>query len=307
MRLDPLFSSELPFDTDDTVKRISFARLIRERTGLIDITLLLSLPAVLILIYLSPVGLRESLVFDYTEPTLFTAFASVFIHLDKIHLLVNIGVYALIVPVLFVLSIATRNRRRFYTAFVTFLLMFPFVLSYLNLALFRPSVAFGFSGVAMAFVGYLPFALANYLDDVFDVGPANQISPMLFLLSLLCIAVLSIRSAPTIGRLVVLSTVVSVLVAILSVLLYVLALYDQKDELQSKLRTVLRTSGHFELAMIAIVLIFAIQFVAFPPDPALGDGVLNLYVHFLGYSLGFLAVFTAVETAERLGWAETVL
>ena len=32
-----------------------------------------------------------------------------------------------------------------------------------------------------------------------------------------------------------------------------------------------------------------------------------MYVHFLGYSLGFLAVFTAIETVERLGWAETVL
>jgi hypothetical protein len=273
----------------------------------VDILLLLSLPAVLVLVYMSPVGLRESLVFDYTEPTLLTAFASVFIHLDKVHLLVNLGVYGLIIPVLFVLSVVNRNRRRFYTAFVTFLLAFPFVLSYLNLAFFRPSVAFGFSGVAMAFVGYLPFALANYLDGVFDVGPASQVAPMLFLLSLICIAVLSVWSAPPASRPVVLSTVVSVLVATLSVLLYALAVYKRSSELQSKLRTVLRTPGYFELAVIATVLIFAIQFVAFPRDPSLEHGVLNLYVHFIGYSFGFLVIFTTVETANRLGWTETVL
>jgi hypothetical protein len=297
----------LSLNTDDTIEQISLVRFVRDRTSLVDISLLLSLPAILVLVYLSPVGLRESLVFDYTEPTPLTAFASTFIHLDKIHLLVNLGVYALIVPVLFVLSVVNRNRRRFYTAFVTFLFVFPFVLSYLNLAFFRPSVAFGFSGVAMAFVGYLPLALANYLDDVFDVGPANQVAPMLFLLSLICIAVLSVWSAPTIGRLVVLSIVVSVLVATLLVLLYALAVYKRNSELQSKLRAVLRTPEHFELAVIATALIFATQFVAFPPDPSLGDGVLNLYVHFLGYSLGFLAVFTAVEIAERLGRDETVL
>lgn len=297
----------MSFDTDDTVEQIPLSRLVRERTTLLDITLLLSLPSILALSYVSPIGLRESLVFDYTEPTLLTAFTSTFIHLDKIHLLVNLGVYGLIVPVLFILSVASRNRRRFYTAFVTFLFVFPFVLSYLNLAIFRPSVTFGFSGVAMAFVGYLPFALANYLDDMFNVGPANQTAPILFLLSHICIAVLSVQSAPSVGRLVVFSTIISILVAVLSVLLYALTVYDQKGNLKSKLQAVLRTPGHFELAVIAIVLIFAIQFVAFPPDPALGDGVLNLYVHFLGYSLGFLTVFTAVETTERLGWAETVL
>lgn len=295
------------FDTDDTVDQTSLVRLVRERTNLIDVALLLSLPTILVFIHLLPVGLRESLVFDYTEPTLLTAFTSAFVHLDEIHLLVNLGVYALIVPVLFVLSIVNRNRRRFYTAFVTFLFVFPFVLSYLNLAIFRPSVSFGFSGVAMAFAGYLPSALADYLDDLFNVGPANQIAPMVFLLSLIGITVLSVQSAPTIGRLVIVSTIVSVLVTVLSVLLYALAVHNQKSQLQSKLRTVLRTPGHLELIMIAIVLIFAIQFVAFPPDPSRGDGVLNLYVHFLGYSLGFLAVFTAVETAERLGWTETVL
>jgi hypothetical protein len=61
------------------------------------------------------------------------------------------------------------------------------------------------------------------------------------------------------------------------------------------------------LVTITTVLIFAVRFVAFPPDPSLGSGVLNLYVHFLGYSLGFLVTGTAVETAERLGWAETAL
>lgn len=295
----------MSFDTDDTVEQIPLSRLVRERTTLLDITLLLSLPSILALSYVSPIGLRESLVFDYTEPTLLTAFTSTFIHLDKVHLLVNLGVDGLIVPVLFILSVASRNRRGFYTAFVTFLFVFPFVLSYLNLAIFRPAVAFGFSGMAMAFVGYLPFALANYLDDMFNVGPANQTAPILFLLSLICIAVLSVQSAPSVGRLVVFSTIISVLVAVLSVLLYALTVYDQKDNLKSKLRAVLRTPGHFELAMSAVVLIFAIQFVAFPPDPSRGGSVLNLYIHFLRYALGFLVIFTTAETARLLGWDET--
>lgn len=290
-------------DTDPS----SFTRLTREQTRPIDIVLLLVLPTALAFVYLSPVGFRESLMFDYTDPTVLTAFTSAFIHLDRTHLLVNIGVYALVVPVLFVLSIATRNRRRFYTALLTFLVVFPPVLAYLNLALFRPSVTFGFSGVVMAFVGYLPFALADYLDELLDIGPANQVAPMLFLLSLICIAALSVQSAPPANQLVLLSTGFSVLLTVLSVLSYARSMKDTKEGLRSDLRAVLRSPGHFELATTAIVMIFAIQFVAFPIDPSSGKSVLNLYSHFLGYALGFLVIFTTVETTERLGVVETAL
>lgn len=256
--------------------------------------------------YLSPVGLRESLVFDYTEPIVLTAFTSVFVHLNIVHLLVNLVAYTIIIPVLFILSVANGNRRRFYTVFLTFLVVFPFVLSYLNLAIFRPSVAFGFSGVVMSFVGYLPLALASYLDDVFGVGPANQIAPAVFLLSLICISVLSVRSAPVIDRSAVIITSLSLLSVVLSILLYVLTPYDQRGQFQSSLRIIFQAPGHLELILAAIVLLFAILFAAFPPDLSLDDGVLNVYVHFLGYALGFLTVFTTVETVERLEQAEAV-
>jgi len=182
--------------------------------------------------------------------------------------------------------------------------VFPPVLAYLNLALFRPSVTFGFSGVAMAFVGYLPFALADYLDELFDIGPANQVGPMLFLLSLICIAALSVQSVPPTNRLVVFITILSILLAALSALSYARSLKQTKGGFRTNLHTVIRTPGHCELTTIAIMMTFAIQFVAYPLDPSSGRSVLNLYVHFLGYALGFLAIFTTVETAERLGWRD---
>ncbi len=41
--------------------------------------------------------------------------------------------------------------------------------------------------------------------------------------------------------------------------------------------------------------------VAGLPSPSSESGVLNLYVHFIGYALGFLVIFTTVNLAERLG------
>jgi hypothetical protein len=215
--------------------------------------------------------------------------------------------YMLIVPLLFALSVANQNRRQFYVVFLTFLFAFPFVLSYLNLAIFRPSAGFGFSGVLMAFVGYLPVALAEYLDGLFDIGPADQTAPLLFLLSLGCISALNLPSVSMVSSVLKLGLVISVGIAMAAVLLYALELYNQQEASQSKLRTVFQTPGYFELALSAIVLLFAAQFVAFPPSPSLESGVLNLYVHFVGYALGFLVIFTTVELAERFGWKETAL
>lgn len=272
-----------------------------------DIVSVFSPPIILGFVYSWPEELRASLLFDYTAPTVLTAFASTFVHLDGGHLLVNIGMYLLVVPLLFALCVVNQNRRQFYVVFLTVLFAFPFVLSYLNLAIFRPSAGFGFSGVLMAFVGYLPVALAEYLDGLFDIGPANQTGPLLFLLSLGCISILSLQSVSMASPVLKLGLITSVGIVMAAVLLYTLELYNQRGPSRSQLRAAFQTPGYFELALGTVVVLFAAQFVAFPPSPSSESGVLNLYVHFVGYALGFLVSFTTIELAERFGWKRTAL
>jgi hypothetical protein len=263
-----------------------------ERIRPADVALLGSVPAALGLVYLLPSATRRSFVFDYAAPTVPTAFASAFVHLDPTHLLVNVILYVLLAATSLALAVASGHRRRFYTVFLTFVLVFPVVLSYLNLAVPRAATTLGFSGVAMAFAGYLPLALADYLDARFGIGPATQLGPALFLSTLGLVSVLSVRSTfALIGD----RAALLALAAALGALRYALVVVERSD-LRARCRRLLGTPGAAELTAVAAALVFAVPFVAFPASPGREAGVLNLYIHLLGYALGFLVPFVTATT-----------
>jgi hypothetical protein len=291
---------------NDSQVESQFLRRLWERTGGLDVVALVWVPALLLVVYLLPAELRRSLAFEYMNPSLLTAFTSNFVHLDGGHLLVNVAVYTLVVPVLYALSATSGNRRQFYTVFVTFLLVFPFALSYLNLVVVRPAFAVGFSGVTMAFVGYLPFALAAHADANFDIGPASVIAPVLFFLSLALISVLSVRSVAGSDPVVILGTRGLVLAALLSALLYALSAYDRGERFRAKLSAAVAAPGYFDIVVVGLILLVALPFAAFPADPVTTAGVLNLYVHLLGYALGFIVTYATAEASTRF-FAESPL
>lgn len=273
----------------------SFLGTLRKRARWGDIALLLSVPFALVAVFSLPMETRRSLTFAYTAPSLLTAYTSAFVHLDSTHLLVNVGGYLLVAPLAYLLSLMGGRRRRFWIAFAVFLAVFPVALSYLNLAIIRPSVGYGFSGVQLAFVGYLPIALADYVDAQFDVGGNRSFAPALFFVGLALAAVLSVRSLVTAGLAVA---------ALLSALLYALPAFDERTQLRSNVRAAAGMTGHFELFTAAVVAFVAFPFVAFPGGSA-GDGrVVNLYIHLLGYALAFVATYVSIEIGVRLPGAK---
>lgn len=261
----------------------------------LDLVLLLSVPALLGLVSLLPYPLRRSLIFEYAAPTLLTAFTAPFVHLGPAHLVVNILGYFLVVPVAYLLSVASGRRARFFAAFATFVLVFPVVLSYLNLAVVRPGASGGFSGVVMAFVGYLPLALADYLEERADVGPSETLAPVLFFLGIALIAGLSVQSVQRDRATVLLGTSGLVLTAILSALLYWLSSPDYARDVLRKVRTTAGRPGTVELLGFSSVVFVAFLFVAFPSDVTGGATIVNVYVHLLGYALGFISTYATVE------------
>lgn len=282
------------------VDRPPFVRTVRQRVGGADVAVLALVPFVLVGLFSLPLETRRALVFDYTDPSLRTAFVSSFVHLDGTHLLVNLVTYGLVVPLAFLLSVANHHRQRFYTVFLTFVVVLPVVLSYMNLAILRSSVAFGFSGVVMAFAGYLPVALADAVDVHFDLGPRTSVAPMLFFLTFGVISVLSVQSVVPDNATVFLGTSGLVIATLLSALLYAVSISQRESGFVRKARNAVGVSGYFELVVVSLVLVFALPFVAFPADPTFGDGSVNLYVHLLGYALGFLVPYVTSELETRL-------
>ena len=258
---------------------------------LFDVVLVLTLPLFIGLGYSLPLSVRESLVFNYTNPTPLAAFASAFIHFEIGHLTTNIGLYVLVVPILYILSALSGRQQQFRVFVFTALLVFPPVLSYLNLSIVRPSVTFGASGVIMAFVGYLPLALSEYLDTNFDIGPVSVFAPALFFASLGPISVLSLQSVLLQNPTVLLGTAGLVLATVLSTALYVLIVYEQTDDARTKLRFAMQATGHIDLIVLTVLLLSFALIIAFPANPQVDNGVLNLYEHFLGYALGFMTPY----------------
>ncbi|RLM88251.1 hypothetical protein D3D01_21725 [Haloarcula sp. Atlit-7R] len=255
--------------------------------------LLLSFPLLLWLGYSLPLGMRESLVFNYTDPTLLAAVTSAFVHFEFGHLITNVGLYVLLIPVLYVLCVLSGRQQQFRVfAFTTFV-AFPPVLSYLNLAIARSSVTFGASGVIMVFAGYLPLAVSEYLDTNFDIGPVSVFAPTLFFASLGFIAVLSLQSVLLQNPTVLLGTAGLVLAAVLSTVLYGLSVYDQTDNAWTKIKSAMRATGYTDLLLLTVLLLFVVPIIAFPASPQVDSGVLNLYEHFLGYALGFMTPYIA--------------
>ena len=279
-------------------------RRVRQRTTAADLLLLLSVPVALLAVASLPLAVRESYVFQYAAPTLPTALVSPFVHLGPTHLAVNLLVYALVIPVAYLLSVATDHRRRFRVAFVSLVIACPVLLSYLNLAIVRSGGSVGFSGVLMALYGYLPLAIAGHAERELDLGAERTTAPLLFFLGLALITVLllgavlnySVTVPVGNGSVDVTGVIVATLVGLLAALALVVVWYGASvlggdRSLRATLRGAASEQGHFELGVVATVLFLTLPVATFPVDPVLDGRVLNLYVHLLGYALGFIATY----------------
>jgi hypothetical protein len=269
---------------------------IREAVRLRDLLTLAIVPAVLLAVAALPVARRRAFVLSYTEPTLLTAYTSHFVHLADWHLAANVGAYAVLAGVGYLLSAASGTRRRYFVAWTAFLVAVPVALSGLNLVFARPRVGYGFSGVNMAFMGYLALALAEYADTRLGGLLRRDQAPLPFFLGLAVIAVLAVEVP--IVRFGVAAA------ALLSGLLYLRALRAPVVALGAgRLSGVAGRVGEFELGLIGAVVFLVWPLLAFPGSAPVDGVVLNTYTHLLGYSLGFMASYLTFGVAARAdGW-----
>jgi len=269
----------------------SFPQVLRTAVRPADLMAILAVPLVLVGVFALPEATRRAMAFSYTEPTLWTAFTANYVHLGADHLLANVASYTLVVPLVYLLSVLSDRRRRFFVAFTSFLVAFPAALSYLNLAIARPGVSVGFSGINMAFVGFLPLALAGFLRAHFDVDAELDLAGGLFFAGMTLVAVLSVRSVVTVAV---------AGAALLAAGLFFSSVVDLQERTRPDVRAAVDAGGYFELAAAAFVLFVGLPMLAFPSDPVADGSVVNLYIHLLGYALGFIATYVTVHVATRL-------
>nr|WP_049906202.1 hypothetical protein [Halorubrum aidingense] len=255
----------------------------------VDVLLLLLVPGALLAVFALPESVRRGLAFSYTDPTLATAFASHFVHLDASHLAGNAVGYALLAGVGYAIAVLSAHRRFFLTALATFLLAFPIALSALNLAVPRDAIGFGFSGINMALAGLLPLLLGVYARERFVPSASLRALPAAFFPLVGWIALLALpRSTDGFGLAGTATAVAGVLLGILYASSTGVRL--RRSTLGS-VRDIASRPGYGDLFVAGAVLVVGYPVVGFPADPTGEGSVVNLYVHLLGFCLAFIGPF----------------
>jgi len=271
----------------ETSAEESFADAVRRAVRPHDIVAILFPAAVLLGIGLLPPAMREQLAFSTTDPEVLTALTSNFAHADSTHLLRNLTAYLLVVPTAYLLSALADRRPLFYTVFIVVFAAFPFVLSGLNLVVPRDALSLGASGLTLAFVGYLPVALAEYVRHRFDV--VNIVRRILaggvFFFGLVIVIPLAVAAVQP-----------NLAVALTFVVLLAVVGYGVWLQGSGVNRSTLRgpPPGFLELGIWSTTIFAVALITAFPTDPLSEAGIVNTYTHFLGYALGFLSSYLAV-------------
>lgn len=286
----------------DTYRRPALPGLLEEASRHVrpvDVLVLAVVPGVLASLLLVPAGVRRDLALSYVEPTLLSAFASHFVHLHAGHLATNLAVYAMVVPITLLLCALAGRRREFYVAFATFLLGFPLLLSALNVALARPRLGYGFSGVNAAFFGLLPIALCWYAERQLGARTGPHDAPTLFFACTTVVAVVAVP--PSVG---------SLSIAALGMVATGVYAREAAPGLAASRRGLEATwrsrPGYVGLCFVGVGTFALFPALAFPTYPAGGGQVVNVYAHLLGFALGFIASYVTFALIRVDGGEWTV-
>ena len=281
-------------DADGRPGDATFAEELSARARAVDLLALAVPPVILVAVFALPEATRRSLAFAYADPTLPSAFLSHYVHLGTNHLLGNLVGYGLLAGVGYLLAALSGRRRLFFTAFVTYLGAFPFALSALNLAVPRNAIGFGFSGINMALAGLLPILWYCYARDRFAPSASVAALPAVFFALVGWIALLALPVSTEGDGLAGLS--VGVAGALLALLYAASSDLRLPDSLRERARTVASRPGYGDLLVAGAIVAVGYPVVGFPADPTGSGSVVNLYVHLLGFCLGFIGPFALLAS-----------
>lgn len=236
-----------------------------------------------LVVYTLPEAIRRSLAFQYSDPTIGTAYTAHFVHFSPAHLAGNLAAFLVVGGTLVALSVKARDRWLLVGVGVTLVFAVPAALSFSNLAIPRNGVMYGFSGVNMTLAGVLPVAIVRYITSRLRRPIDSTALPAVFFLSAGYVGGVAVPPSPA-------SVVVAAVAGGLGVIFA--ALFSRAERGSS------RAGGGRGLVATLVAGIgvwMALLSVGFPEPTGADGAVVNVYVHFFGYALGFTTAYLAHE------------
>lgn len=149
--------------TKPTRRAPSLGEELARRGRLRDALLLLAIPAVPVVVWAAGEPLDSALLLSPDRPTAWQAVTTHLVHASTAHLLGNLAVCLGAVVVGYPLAVLGGNRRGYLILVLGVLVAIPGVISGVHLAVGGSGTLVGFSAVALALVGLLPWVLFDYL------------------------------------------------------------------------------------------------------------------------------------------------
>lgn len=254
---------------------------------LLDMIPVVAVAVLLVGVHRLPASIKRELVFEYSTPTISTAYTAHFVHFSVTHLFSNLAAFVLVTGTIYALSVKADWRQIYFAFGAILLIAFPISLSVLNLAVPRDGVTYGFSGLNMALVGFLPVVIATYVERRLGYTVDGTVLLTVFVASVGYIAVIALpqfRGPYTLG-------IVAAIV--------VVGLWWQYRSVRGDRSLAVGRVGTDEeariLVAVALLVWGVLLSVGFPETVADGGTVTNIYVHFLGYALGFMTAYLGRE------------
>lgn len=223
--------------------------------------------------------------FEYGDPTIATAYTAHFVHLTPSHLGSNLVAFLFVSGAIVIILSRVGDHWLLVGYLTTLAVVLPVALSFLNLAIPRNGVTYGFSGINMALAGFLPVAITRYLERKLR----HRIDTSLLLASFfLSVGYVGVVAVP-------LSTV-SVALATNSVMFgTIFAIQFGRSLSGTYLWSVTRSDLTDATLVNAVIVWIVLLSMGFPEIDAGGEGVTNLFLHFVGYTLGFTTAYLVHE------------
>lgn len=262
-----------------------FLKEVIRRTSWEDIFLLFLVPFILVFVFLLPESVQEVFVLQIDSPTPLTVFMTHFVHAGFSHLFNNLTAYFVIVIPIYLMHAFIGKKDIFRRIFLVFLLVFPFILSGLDILILGADSSRGFSGIVAAFFGFLPLTIFRFLKLKlnFDLGTSNSV--VLFLLAATLIAYIYAG----------LSFYVVLILPLLGLYLWRMLEEATIGGLRFSPSGSCNRRSHWMLASFAFLVFISLPFSMFPRNPVVGDMAVNILSHYSGFALGFVFPYILLE------------
>lgn len=240
---------------------------------------------ILTIIYLLPEKIKYYFILQQSNNTLISIFLSNYTHTDFNHFIGNLMIYWIII--LLLLNLET-NKKFFYEVSAFIFLILPFMSSFAVLYYTTRFSSLGFSAIVSGFMGYLIYAVYNYLKNIYKL-PLNFLFPLLILsINLTITVIFNLQNVPLFLKttLIVISTIL--IFIHLENIKQIVKIIKSKFNLPVKKHyTEISKISYF---LMVFVFLFSLPLLI-PSEIVKEKMTINILSHYVGYCFGALIPF----------------